>query len=67
MDNLELEKYAIKYLDNGGKYEDIPRKNIRIKKAVEIEQKRRYMYIYSICNVKKYQIFKRNFKYVKRK
>ena len=43
MDNLELEKYAIKYLDNGGKYEDIPRKNIRIKKAVEIEQKRRYM------------------------
>lgn len=43
MDNQYLEKYAIKYLDNGGEYQDIPMKDTRIKKAVEIEQKRRYM------------------------
>ena len=43
MDNQYLEKYAIKYLDNGGEYQDIPMKNTRIKKAVEFEQKRRYM------------------------
>jgi hypothetical protein len=43
MDNLDLEKYAIKYLDNGGKYEDIPSKNTRIKKAIEKELKRQYM------------------------
>lgn len=42
MDNQDLEKYAIKYLDNGGKYEDIPSKNNRIKKAVENELKRQY-------------------------
>ena len=43
MDNQELEKYAIKYLDNGGKYEDIPSKNNKIKNAVEKELKRQYM------------------------
>jgi hypothetical protein len=43
MDNQDLEKYAIKYLDNGGKYEDIPSKNNRIKKAVEKEIKRQYI------------------------
>jgi transcription termination factor NusB len=56
MDNQDLEKYAIKYLDNGGKYEDIPSKNSRIKKAVEHELKRRYMvYIrYEINKNKKF-------------
>lgn len=43
MENQKLEKYAIKYLDNGGKYEDIPTKNTRIKEAVKKEQKRRYL------------------------
>ena len=42
MDNQELQKYAIKYLDNGGMYEDIPSRNTRIKKAVALEEKRRF-------------------------
>ena len=56
MNNEDLEKYAIKYLDNGGKYEDIPKKNKNIRKTVEKEQKRRYMvYIrYGMLKSKKY-------------
>lgn len=52
----ELQKYAIKYLDNEGKYEDIPKKNKNIKKTVEKEQKRRYMvYIrYAMLKNKKF-------------
>lgn len=52
----ELQKYAIKYLDNEGKYEDIPKKNKNIKKIVEKEQKRRYMvYIrYAMLKNKKF-------------
>lgn len=43
MNRQELEKYALKYLDNGGKYEDIPDRNKQIKKEVEIIQKQRFM------------------------
>jgi hypothetical protein len=42
MDEEQLKKYAVKYLDNGGKYEDIPSKNNRIKNAVKSEEIRRY-------------------------
>ena len=56
MDNQDLEKYAIKYLDNGGKYEDIPSKNTRIKKAVEKELKRQYM-VYIRYEMKKNKNF----------
>ena len=41
MEDEYLRSYAIKYLDNGGKYDEIPAKNNRIKKAVEEEEKRR--------------------------
>lgn len=43
MNRQELEKYALKYLDNGGKYEDIPDRNKQIKNEVRIIQKRRFM------------------------
>ena len=41
MEDEYLRSYAIKYLDNGGKYDEIPAKNNRIKKVVENEEKRR--------------------------
>ena len=39
----QMKDNYIKYLDNGGKYEDIPSKNNKIKNAVEKELKRQYM------------------------